>query len=517
MAITSETALVAEPERRFRAFAVDRAIAWTLFAAAAVAGWWWFFREDEVWPGIAIIVATVVVVSLAFVVVLGIKGTSPGRSMIGLRVVGVDGGEPIGIPRALVRSLILGVGSLPMFGLGLATLAWTAVEDRTRERRGWHDHVARSVVLDVRPRPVAEVEADERPRHVVNLTAMKLMPVRQQSAPVVPAPEPAPTPSPSGQPDGRPVGESMKPPSGFETPEARRRRIDAPWHTDASATGSAPGPQPSTAPSADRPAGPAQPGQPGQSGQSGQSVPWKSQQPSSQQSGPQQPSSQQSGPQQPGPQQPGPQQPGPQQPGPQQPAASGSLQGQQGSPSSPGQPPPHPGAQQASPPPPRHDGSGVIGAVPGRHAGPPPRSSGSSTRATTGQPTGQPAGQPAGQRRAQPSRPPITWRVTFDTGESFVVEGLGLVGRQPSGRPGEPVRHVVPLRSDDMSISKTHAQFHIASDGALVVIDRGSTNGSLLLRKGVSRELSAGRPTTLVDGDRVCFGDRQMTVTREGS
>lgn len=98
-----------------------------------------------------------------------------------------------------------------------------------------------------------------------------------------------------------------------------------------------------------------------------------------------------------------------------------------------------------------------------------------------------------------------------------MVEGLGLVGRQPSGRPGEPVRHVVPLRSDDMSISKTHAQFHIASDGALVVIDRGSTNGSLLLRKGVSRELSAGRPTTLVDGDRVCFGDRQMTVTREGS
>lgn len=96
-----------------------------------------------------------------------------------------------------------------------------------------------------------------------------------------------------------------------------------------------------------------------------------------------------------------------------------------------------------------------------------------------------------------------------------MVEGLGIVGRQPSGRPGEPVRHVVPLRSDDMSISKTHAQFHIAADGALVVIDRGSTNGSLLLRKGVSRELVAGRPATLVDGDRVCFGDRQMTVTRE--
>ena len=89
------------------------------------------------------------------------------------------------------------------------------------------------------------------------------------------------------------------------------------------------------------------------------------------------------------------------------------------------------------------------------------------------------------------------------------------MGRQPQGRPGEPVRHVVPLKSDNRSISKTHAQFQLAGDGALVVMDRGSTNGSILVRQGVPRELSPGKPATLLDGDKVLFGDREMTVSRE--
>ena len=107
------------------------------------------------------------------------------------------------------------------------------------------------------------------------------------------------------------------------------------------------------------------------------------------------------------------------------------------------------------------------------------------------------------------------WRVTFDTGESFLVEGLALVGRRPEPRPGEPVRHLLALPSGDMSLSKTHAQFQVAPDGVLVDMDRGSTNGSILIRQGVSRGLTAGKPATLLDGDRVRFGDREMQVTRE--
>ncbi|MFC6342289.1 FHA domain-containing protein, partial [Nocardioides hankookensis] len=111
---------------------------------------------------------------------------------------------------------------------------------------------------------------------------------------------------------------------------------------------------------------------------------------------------------------------------------------------------------------------------------------------------------------------PTSWRVSFDTGESFRVEGLTLVGRRPEARADEQVRHLVALPSTDMSLSKTHAQVQVAADGALVVMDRGSTNGSFLVRQGVPRGLPAGKAATLVDGDHVRFGDREMTVAREG-
>lgn len=46
-------------------------------------------------------------------------------------------------------------------------------------------------------------------------------------------------------------------------------------------------------------------------------------------------------------------------------------------------------------------------------------------------------------------------------------------------------------------------------------MDRGSTNGSVLIRQGVSKPLAPGKPATLVEGDTVSFGDRQMKVSRE--
>lgn len=129
--------------------------------------------------------------------------------------------------------------------------------------------------------------------------------------------------------------------------------------------------------------------------------------------------------------------------------------------------------------------------------------------------TSRPAPPVAPDRTAlRSSRPPVHWRLTLDTGESVVVEGLALLGRAPAPRPGEDVRHLLPLTSRDMSISKTHAAIAVV-DGALVVTDRGSTNGSVLLRQGVPRDLRDGRPTTLLDGDRVRLGDRELTVSRE--
>jgi pSer/pThr/pTyr-binding forkhead associated (FHA) protein len=115
----------------------------------------------------------------------------------------------------------------------------------------------------------------------------------------------------------------------------------------------------------------------------------------------------------------------------------------------------------------------------------------------------------------EPQGPTARWRVSFDSGESFEVQGLTLVGRRPEPRSGEDAGQLVALRSDDMSLSKTHAQLQVVADGVLVVMDRGSTNGTVLLRQGVARDLAAGRPTTLLDGDHVRFGDRIMSVARE--
>jgi uncharacterized RDD family membrane protein YckC len=367
---------VAELERRFYAFFIDRLLAWVLVAVAGLGSW---LVLEDVWTAVASAAGVMLLIWLVLAVVVGVSGNTPGKSMVGLRVVHHGTGTSIGVGRSLLRSVVLALASVPTFALGLATLAWTAVEDRGRQRRGWHDHLAHSVVVDVRPVDAYVEEVDDAPRHVVNLTAMRLIP-----APPV----------------------ELPPPPRRVNPEQSTRLTPLPQEIP-------------------QPAAPHQPTAP----------------------------------------------PAPFVPPPQQPQ----------------QRPPAPPAQRpASAPPgaplvrsPADDGRTVVRTVPGA--------------------------APAGPR----------WRVTFDNGETFVVEGLALVGRRPEPRSGEQVHHLVPLTSIDMSVSKTHAQFGPAPDGVLVVMDRGSTNGSVLTRQGVSRPLTAGKPATLVDGDTVSFGDRLMSVRRE--
>jgi hypothetical protein len=311
---------------------------------------------------------------------------SPGKAVTGLRVVHHGTGTPIGVGPALLRSLVLGAAGLPTFGIGLATLAWTAVEDRGRQRRGWHDHLTNTVVVDVRPVvEVVDTAVDDGPRHIVNLTAMRLVP-----APPV---EQVPTP---------------------ERSEHSMRRQPLPADLARPAATPAPTPAPTQAPT----------------------------------------------------QAPTPRQPAPaQQPQP--------VPAQQWSP---------PAAQQQAPP---------------SHRAPAPAQARSAPAPGT------------------PMTPP-RWRVHFDNGESFVIAGLALVGRRPEARSGEQVAHLIPLASADMSVSKTHAQFGPAPDGTIVVMDRGSTNGTVLVRQGVSRQLAPGKPAALVDGDKVVYGDREMLISREG-
>jgi uncharacterized RDD family membrane protein YckC len=346
----------ADLDRRFYAFAIDRLIAWTIDAVAAYLAWRYLIDRDRVAAGVAVVVAVVLVVYAAFALVLGRTGGSPGNAALGIRVLDAGTGAPVGARRALLRQLVLGVATLPTFGLGTATLAWTAAMDPSGRRHGWHDRLAGSEVLDVRPVPEEPAVVDEGPRHVVNLTAMRLVP-----APTTPPP----------------------PPPGSAEPV------------------------PAVVPASPPPSPP---------------------------------------------------------------------------------PPPPPAAPAPAPAP--------------QHRAPDPEPS--LPRQQLGYPL-----------VPEPQGPAARWRVSFDSGESFLVQGLTLVGRRPEPRSGEDPGQLVALRSDDMSLSKTHAQLQVVADGVLVVMDRGSTNGTVLLRQGVARDLAAGRPTTLLDGDHVRFGDRIMSVARE--
>jgi uncharacterized RDD family membrane protein YckC len=383
---------IAQLERRFVAFAVDRLLAWGLLAAVGVGTA--LFVSDDVWTVVGAVAVAMVLVWLVLAIVLGVSGTSPGKAMTGLRVVHHGTGTPIGVGPALLRSFVLGASGLPTFGIGVATLAWTAVEDRGRQRRGWHDHLTDTVVVDVRPvAEVADDGADDGPRHIVNLTAMRLVPA--------------------------PPVEVVKTPERSEH-SVRRQPLPAELVQPPAAVPAPPHAPPHQAPH-----------------QAPHHAPRQA---------PQQP---------------------PQQ-APQQ-AAQQSMQ---------------PWPQQPSP------------------AAPPPQWQ-----------------QPPQRQQPAPTRTPATsaarWRVHFDNGESFVIAGLALVGRRPEARSGESVAHLIPLASADMSVSKTHAQFGPASDGTIVVMDRGSTNGTVLVRQGVSRQLAPGKPAALVDGDKVVYGDREMTISRE--
>jgi uncharacterized RDD family membrane protein YckC len=102
-------------------------------------------------------------------------------------------------------------------------------------------------------------------------------------------------------------------------------------------------------------------------------------------------------------------------------------------------------------------------------------------------------------------------RLVFDTGEAFAVAGRGVVGRNPSAPEGD-VAHVVPIDDPARSVSKTHLEFGVEA-GALWVVDRRSTNGSVLVHPDGARErLAAGVRTAVPVGAVVEFGDRRFQV-----
>ncbi|WP_147793926.1 RDD family protein [Cellulomonas sp. Y8] len=85
----------------------------------------------------------------------GTRGWTVGRRLLGLRLVDVRSGRPVGLGRAFVRALIVALGSLAC-GVGQLVVLLSPLFDSSGRRRGWHDRVGggcRRRRAGARPRP----------------------------------------------------------------------------------------------------------------------------------------------------------------------------------------------------------------------------------------------------------------------------------------------------------------------------------------------------------------------------
>jgi len=85
-----------------------------------------------------------VVIFLYFVLLEGLAGSTPGKRVLGLRVVGAGGG-PVGLTRSLLRNVLRVVDGLPALGIVAAVLI-----SRSPEHARFGDRAAETRVIHAR-------------------------------------------------------------------------------------------------------------------------------------------------------------------------------------------------------------------------------------------------------------------------------------------------------------------------------------------------------------------------------
>ncbi|SDL96436.1 RDD family protein [Microbacterium azadirachtae] len=111
--------------------------------------------------------------------------------------------------------------------------------------------------------------------------------------------------------------------------------------------------------------------------------------------------------------------------------------------------------------------------------------------------------------------------LVIDNGERVEVRTATLIGRAPAAGAGDAPSSVaatgegepqlVRVSDETRSVSKTHLAILLSRRG-VVVVDRGSTNGSSIVREGAELPLTPGHPAELRAGDVLRFGDRSLRV-----
>ncbi|MBN9141709.1 MAG: zinc ribbon domain-containing protein [Micrococcales bacterium] len=101
----------------------------------------------------------------------------------------------------------------------------------------------------------------------------------------------------------------------------------------------------------------------------------------------------------------------------------------------------------------------------------------------------------------------------FSTGESIVVAGTGLIGRNPSPEPGEYVDELVPIFDVGKSVSKSHVEFG-QEGGRFWVADRYSTNGTVIRQPDAPVvRCEPGKRYMIARGSRVEIGEQFFVVS----
>ncbi|MGL3149266.1 RDD family protein [Microbacterium sp. A82] len=97
---------------------------------------------------------------------------------------------------------------------------------------------------------------------------------------------------------------------------------------------------------------------------------------------------------------------------------------------------------------------------------------------------------------------------TWDDGTRVTVSRRTLFGRNPSPEDGAVV---VPVRDETLSLSKTHFEAAAEPSGGWIM-DRHSTNGTVVVRDGHRITCTPGEQTPIRLGDAIEIGDRIVTV-----
>jgi uncharacterized RDD family membrane protein YckC len=143
--------VVAGVGRRIGAFAIDVVLSvavlyGALFAAVALVP----DPEVQTWAVPTAFASAELAWLAGLAVAVGLIGRTPGMALLGLRVVhDTDPRRTVGFGRAVLRGLVVFPLGLAWIWLLLLLLSATSFDPSGR-RRGWHDRVARSQVVDVR-------------------------------------------------------------------------------------------------------------------------------------------------------------------------------------------------------------------------------------------------------------------------------------------------------------------------------------------------------------------------------